>query len=472
MKKISVLFLSGAMLAASSCGKFVDGYEISPNQPVEVTNPLLLNMTQVATFAVYNGQLARLSAVLVQQQAGTSDQFVPFGRYNLLSGDNTNEWEMIYTTCLMNAQTLIDQAGNENPYYRGMGRVLKAMNLGIATDFWGDVPNSEALKGKEGTDHYAPNFDSQESVIADIQQLLSDALVDFAKPESDNNELPANASTDYMFAGDVSKWTITAHILKARYANRLSKRDASGSATNALTHIDNAVAAGMTDWSSDANAVYGSAGNEMNPWSAFYQTRGSYMRFGKFFVDTLVAMGDPRLGSYAGLDAGGGYSGSETNGEDQNASAVDDNTIFGAATSSLPLVTYCEAKFIEAEAAFRASNKTRAAAAYNDAVISHITMITSSAPDASYITNYASETDLTISLDKIMMQKYIAMFSQPEVWSDWRRTGIPSLTPNPDNIIGGIPRRLLTPQSELNFNPNAPDFTNLNQLLTPMWWDE
>lgn len=472
MKKISVALLTGAILASSSCAKFVDGYEISPNDSQKSTNSMLLNAAQLGTITVYTGQLARLAAVFTQQQAGTSDQFVSFGRYTLLSSDNVNEWKSIYATNLINAQALIDQAGAENPYFRGMARVVKAMNLGIATDFWGDIPNSQALLGKEGNDNLSPVFDSQESVIADIQTLLSGAIDDFAKLEEDNFELPDGGKTDLFFGTDLNNWTITAYILKARYANRLSKRNPSGSATDALAAIDNAFSAGLSGASSDCNAVFGAAGNEFSQWFAFNSDRGTYMRFGKFFVDQLTNMNDPRLSFYAGTDANGNYSGSETNEYNQDASMVAEGTVFGDATSSLPLVTYVEAKFIEAEAALRAGNNTRAAAAYNDAVTAHIVQITGSSPDATYITNYISETDVTINLDKIMTQKYIAMFTQPEVWADWRRTGIPSLTPNPESTISNIPRRLLTPQTELDYNTNAPAFTNLNQLLTPMWWDE
>jgi hypothetical protein len=140
---------------------------------------------------------------------------------------------------------------------------------------------------------------------------------------------------------------------------------------------------------------------------------------------------------------------------------------YGGKTSPLPLVTYYEAKFIEAEAALRANDPARAAAAYNDAIKANLAEL--DADDPAYIAANANETAATITLEKIMGQKYIAMFTQPEVWNDWRRTGFPALTPNPDGNVNAIPRRYPTVQTERLYNTKA---TVVTDLLSKVWWDE
>ena len=58
-----------------------------------------------------------------------------------------------------------------------------------------------------------------------------------------------------------------------------------------------------------------------------------------------------------------------------------------------------------------------------------------------------------LTMDHIMTQKYIAMFAEPEAHADWRRTGIPSLTP----VAGSaIPRRWHYPENEYLFNSSTP----------------
>ena len=139
---------------------------------------------------------------------------------------------------------------------------------------------------------------------------------------------------------------------------------------------------------------------------------------------------------------------------------------YASPASKLPLITYVEAKFLEAEAKFN-SDKAGSAIAFNAAVIEHITKVTGAAPSAAYILLNATESAATITLEKIMNQKYIAMFTQVEVYNDWRRTGFPVLT-KATGATTEIPRRLPNILEERQYNGNA---TIVSDLLTPVWWD-
>jgi hypothetical protein len=130
-------------------------------------------------------------------------------------------------------------------------------------------------------------------------------------------------------------------------------------------------------------------------------------------------------------------------------------------------VTFFEAKFLEAEAAFRANQPLRAATAYNEAVTANVTKL--GVADAAFLASVAAETAATITLEKIMTQKYIAMFTQCEVWSDWRRTNLPALTPNAGASINEIPRRFPTAQNERLYNNKAQVVSDLTQRV---WWDQ
>ena len=69
-------------------------------------------------------------------------------------------------------------------------------------------------------------------------------------------------------------------------------------------------------------------------------------------------------------------------------------------------------------------------------------------------------------MNQIMVQKYLALFADPEVFNDWRRTGIPNLKPNLGSFV---PRRFLYPQTELDLNTNAPKATKLSDRVN---WDK
>lgn len=451
MKKLSYLLVA-ALLIVSSCKKFVEGYDVSPNSPVDVPINLLLPSVEVSTFAMYTGQLARVAAVFVKQQKGRQFQYEEYERYDFNENDVDGDWWSLYDGSLINAQLLIEKSGDANPHYRGIGRILKAMNLGIATDFWGDIPDKEALQGLKGPEFFNATHDPQEQVIANIQKLLDDAIVDLKLAGDKNIALPGD--DDYVFGGNANKWIATAYVIKARYANRLSKRDAAASATAALGFLTQAYAAGFTSNTADFMAKFGTAGNEWNIWYNFNRTRGGYMTMNGYFVDLLKTTNDPRLAVYAG-----------------SATATENSAVgpfYASQTSPMPMVTYAEAKFIEAEAQLRAGDKVKAAAAYNAAIKANI-LKTTGAANVVYETSNASETAVTITLQKIMTQKYIAMFTQPEVWADWRRTGFPTLTPNANAAVAGIPRRFPTAQSERLYNTKAIVESN---ILTPVWWDK
>ena len=71
-------------------------------------------------------------------------------------------------------------------------------------------------------------------------------------------------------------------------------------------------------------------------------------------------------------------------------------------------------------------------------------------------------------MNKIMTQKYIAMFAQPETWSDWRRTGIPALTPTSGSAV---PTNWDYAQNSYFFNSNSPsEMTAPASLLRGVDW--
>lgn len=452
MKTKSIIVVLAAAFTFSSCSKFVEDYDVSPNSPIAVNAALLTTNAEVALFATYGGQLARTTAIWSQQLAGTDAQMLDHEAYRVFEGDIQNEWDVIYADGIETCRDLIDNYSAGNPYYMGIGQVLQAMYLGIATDLWDDVPNSEAGKSIENLN---PKFDSQESVIKSIQSLLTAAVGNFAQPATANSLLPG--ADDLIYGGDAAMWTKTAHMLQARYALRLSARG--GSMADVLSALTNA---GLTGSGDDMNAAFGSAGTELNTWFAFETARPGYLKMNAKLVDMLKANSDPRLSFYAGLDTGGIYRGSPTGAGDISASPIG-SYLQG---TSLPLVSYVEARFNEAEAKF-GSDKLGAATAFNDAVKASVLQVTG-ASDAAFESAVASETAVSLTLDKIHTQKYVALFGQVEAYNNWRRTNVPALTANPDGVVSSIPLRMPTPLEERLYNQNAKVVSDITKAV---WWD-
>lgn len=451
------------VISFSSCKKYLDDVSVNPNEPESVGPKFLLSNVEVATFANYTGNNARRSAILTQHLSGTGFQMQDVANYRILETDVINDWITTYTGALVNAQIIIDKYGAENPYYSGIAKVLKAMNLGLATDMWGDIPDKEALKGLEL--NLTPHFDNQEAVLNDIQSILSSAVTDLQKPISSNQLFPS--ADDFIYQGITDSWIRIAYVLKARYANRLSKRSPNQSATDALAYLTAAYTAGFASNADDAQAKFGGSGSDNNQWYDFNNSRADYIKMGAFFIDTMKSTNDPRLPFFADPIDTTYYEGGSIS--DAVASTSSDIGVYcDNASKSMPLATYVEAKFIEAECKFRLGDLAGAASAQNEAVKASLLAVTGVA-DSTYEANHASETSSTVSLNKIMMEKYVALFTQVETWTDWRRTGIPNLTPNTTTgAVQGIPRILPSSIDERTNNPNATIVTN---ILSHVWWD-
>ncbi|MDI1356062.1 MAG: SusD/RagB family nutrient-binding outer membrane lipoprotein [bacterium] len=456
MKKITYIVLATIVaISLTSCKKYLDDVKVNPNSPELVGPKVLLSSVEMATFASFTGNNARRSAVFVQQIAGTSFQMSDVQNYIVLESDVTNDWLTIYTGALQNAQLIIKDYGDGNPYYTGIAKVLMAMNLGLAADMWGDVPSKDAMG--LGVSNLSPAYSSQQAVYGDIQTLLSEAITALKSDIKSNKLVPG--AEDYIFNGSTSRWIQTAWVLKARYANRLSNKSASQSATDAITYLNSAYTAGFTGNSANAMAVFGPNGNESNQWNVFNQTRADYIKMGAFFISEMNSTSDPRLPLYADPVTGTVYVGGALTNPDPTTSS-DIGDYCDLPDAPLPLVSYCEAKFIEAECKLRAGDAAGAATAHNAGVKASISAVTGG-PDAAYEAAHATENGSSITLAKIMMEKYVALFTQVEVWTDWRRTKLPTLTPNPTANLTVIPKRLPTSVDERTYNKNAVVVSNI-----------
>lgn len=447
-----------AFFTLDSCQHEIDTFNDNPNSPTELSTPTtLLTGAEIGTISNATGNLPRTLSLFTQHTNGNQFQSLDYTNYFLTETDVETDWANIYQAGV-NLNQIITQFGAQNPYYDGMARVLMAINMGSATDVWGDVPFSQAF---QGVSNLNPKYDTQQQVISQIQSYLDIAIADFAKPESANSYLPGkNDIFFYDFKNNVwqkDKWIKLAYGLKARYALRLSKKDASA-AQKALQYAQLSLGS-----NSDNLVATFDGGNNQNLWYGFNNQRSGYMSMGKYFVDLLKNNSDPRLTYFAALDSHNtvGYTGSAPEDADADASPFGDYFAGGAATSNV-IFSYSEIKFIEAEAQFRLGNTSAAQSALKAAISSSLINVTGS-DNATFATAASS----TLSLQNIITQKYVALFTTLEPYNDWRRTGYPVLTPNQASQSKKIPVRLMTPKSERTLNANA---TVVSSMYTPVWW--
>jgi hypothetical protein len=457
--KIIVLAVIGFSIL-TGCQSELDNFNENPNFPI-VTNPsLLLAAMEVSTFSTHTTGLIRTSNIFDQHLAGTSvGQLGDIQRYIVSEQDVNNEWNTLYSTTLMNGYLLNLNFAASHPYYNGIGQVLTAINLSYATDLWGDVPYDEAFRADQGIKN--PKYNTQQEIYNRLQTILDDAITNLEKPVLSNSSVPG--SDDYIFNGDTKKWIQIAYVLKARFALRLTQVD-SDSAQKALDYITES---GINSNADDANTFFTGTSNGLNQWYAFDKSRQNYLKTGAYFVNSLKDNDDPRLSFTIALNTPKSpllptYVGNAPEDVDTVTSSYI-GSAFASPSSAIGIVTYAEAKFIEAEAKFRLGQDAKQA--FQDAVSASVQKITGIAATSDFLNSATS----TIDLESIIKQKYIALFLTMEPYNDYRRTGFPALVPNQNSNMKLIPVRLPIPSDERQYNPNA---TVVSNVTSHVWWDK
>jgi len=444
-----------ALVLMGACKKG-DVLYTSPNSPLNVTPQVLLTSLEVNTIQNTEGDLARVSSILCEQMAGATGQYQALQNYSLQTSDYNNHWVGLYANTMQNAKIIIDKYQATDPYYAGMAQVIMAINLGIATDLWGDVPYSKAFGGQTGV--FVAPVDAQQQIIASIQSLLDQGIANFAKAASANINVPG--TDDLYYAGNVTKWTKAAWSLKARYANRVSLKDPQ-SAANVLSYL----AKGITSAADNLENPHPAVSNAQNQWGAYQNQRAGNMVANKLFVDALKSNNDPRLSFYLSLNTHtpSVYSGADITQEVIDADASVIGTYFDV-DQNYPLITSYEASFLAAEAKLRLGQK--ATSDLNAGIKASVAYVTKGANDGSSIATY---TDATATLTNVMTEKWKAMYGQIEAYNDVRRTGIPVMIIRPGSVgavSATIPKRLPMADVELQANPNV----KFVALDVPVWW--
>ncbi len=469
MKLYNKIFFITAILSVGifhSCtdDKF-DEIGTNPNSPTDVPIKLLMPQVGVETaFAVSGTDLAWYSSVFVEHTTGVHGQLETADKRTAINSTiANNSWNSLYAGALNDLNIIINlgsDGGAEEGHWNAVGiaKVLMAYNYSVATDLWGEVPFNGSLQGSENR---TPLFDDQEVVYTGLQDLLDEAITDLQKEST-----TTVGNNDFYYSGDAEQWIKAAYALKARLYNHLSRKDPSGSANSALSALSNAFE------DSEDDLVFNSFTTDAtgeHPWFQESNER-SHHAISETFFNILDGLSDPRAGLWFGTVDGSVVPA-------PNGTAVTDQggNIYSrasgnylTATSPLPIITFDEVKFLEAEAHLRLDAKSEAYAAYLEGVEAALERANVDSDD---IDLYLSQNNVAVgednlTLNDIITQKYAAfwLFQPIEAYNDYRRTSIPTM----NNPVSAPPNRFPYPQDEVAANSNVPDRTIQNKV----WWAE
>lgn len=260
----------GGLLLFTGCEDYLDINE-DPNNPTEAP---LNGLMATASFRTGNNvqQMGEITSFYVQYLASPNEASATDVQEDVAYDD---AWFNLYNS-MTDLSDLEQQAEAEGSAdYLGIAQLLKAINLGLVVNAWGDVPYQQAFFAET----LNPTYDDDEQLYETIQQLLNDGI---AALESESVNIPVG-NDDFVFGGDRAAWIKAAYALQARYLLHLSETDRYDPSA-----ILAAVDQGLTSNADDAQVDYFE--EQINPWSQVAENNSNLLLGGWISEQLVEAM--------------------------------------------------------------------------------------------------------------------------------------------------------------------------------------
>jgi hypothetical protein len=471
MKKItqSIYIILSLAFFLGSCKKFDGSLNIDPNRPTKASGTQLIAS---AERSLPDMSSSPFGVHYPQHLSNTS--FTDNSRYTTISF-NFSGW---YTGPLKDLQTVLESTldANEGPIVNqvAVAKILKAYFFWHLTDRWGDIPYSEALKGKE---NFTPKYDKQKDIYDSLFLLLDQANASI---------VAGNIKNDIMYNGDINKWKRFGNTIHMLMGLRLSKVDPVKGAAEFNKALTNGIMASNSD-----NFAYphlSDAPNENFWYNQFTRLGRNWYAVSKPLVDYMLPLNDPRLPVFANKNTAGNYVGLAYGLPGSTTVVINNFSLLGSGirlqNSPVYLVTFAQALFARAEAAklgWITGGDVDAKTNYELAIQNSILQWTGSTTGAAtYIAQPGVLYEPANAIRQIATQRWVHLFLHGyEAWAEWRRTGYPVLVAAPGANGDRIPRREgypLIEQSNNTENYNAAvaafPYGGTDDLNARVWWDK
>lgn len=456
---------------------------------------------------MFSDALVKTSGLDMEPRTNYCHAFVQYGYSDYWSGTNyvlsddigRRYWNNFYIPVLQNLEFILPLLKNSDRVTTyAAARIWRVFIYQKLTDYYGDIPYSQAGKAL-AAGIFAPAYDKQQFIYAD---LISELRASIALLNENPGVL---VEGDQFYGGSSSQWKKLAASMLLRIGMRLIKVDE----PQAALLTKEAYAYGVMTSNSDMPVLKHNA-NAPNGYA--FNLADQHFFLHKTLVDHMRKSGDPRLKIYGGVYdkeafLGGVITSTDTArfiGYSFNLADPLPNTrvnyaVFQPKETPFFDFQYAEVEFLVAEAILRGFVTGDANLHYQAAVTAHMQSLsllpTAPSINNAQISDYLARNPLVNprnpttegAIEQINTEFWIAgfIFDADEVYANWRRTGYPKLTPNPNTITGSsnspgiIPRKIPYPQIEFTLNnSNATNalaaYGGMNDfnVRARVWWDK
>ncbi|MFZ4463671.1 MAG: SusD/RagB family nutrient-binding outer membrane lipoprotein [Bacteroidales bacterium] len=207
-----------------SCTKDFEEINTNPHGFTTATDGSLFNNVIQSMVPTGNEMFYVWNEILYKQTQLAALTKSAWGNYTI----GTEEiWSNYYTTLpeIRELQRRIDTYDTigEIRNMRAMLKIVLAMKTFKVTDYFGDIPYSEAGYGFQNLDLLRPKYDAQRDIYLSLLEDLAwaDANIDLTGVTEE--PFSSFVPFDKLFNGDMLKWQKLANSLRLRYALRMSE---------------------------------------------------------------------------------------------------------------------------------------------------------------------------------------------------------------------------------------------------------
>ncbi|WP_164122162.1 SusD/RagB family nutrient-binding outer membrane lipoprotein [Sphingobacterium sp. xlx-130] len=490
IKNILIYSTFATTILATSCTKDFIEKNTNPNEAT-FASPQALFAPSV--LSIVNNNLNRgfrINGELAQVTVTNSDSR-EIHRYEIKTTESNSSWQNWYTE-LTNIRDVYKSAETTQQQgyqtWQGMSLIMDAYLGSLLTDVFGDVPYSDAAKGREF--EISPKFDTQKFVYQQIFEKLEKAN-ELLKI---NAQLPANHLISDPLYGSIYQHTRSSPEHWRRFGNslylRLLLRASGNNELNQIAKIKEIVDTKAAEYpimeSNADNAIFNFT-NVVPFVTEFYNYRDIDFNgdkgYSEFFINTLVDMEDTRIAKWATQATLGIYSGIRSGYAKGNVPEIGSKLLLDLKTDIRlgNLMNYSELQFILAEAALKGYISGSPLTYYGRGIQSSFNYWKASLT-AEYFQQdaikFSSTDNFEDIMEKIHTQRYYAMlFTDFQQWTEIRRTGHPTLPIGPGvENQGRYPSRLPFPPSTISYNRanylEAVKIMGPDDINTKVWWNK
>jgi hypothetical protein len=484
---LSILVVSFGLLFGGCKKSFLD---INKNPNVATESSITPDLTLAAQLANTAARNATAYDFLQRYMgywsaSGSYSRSTVEMSYNITNDFGTGIWNGIYYT--VGQYKSIEKKSNELgwKYYEGISKIMQAFEIGVLVDVYGNIPYNSAwdLAG-----NIRPSYDKGEDVYKALLPMIDAGMALIKNAAPDRNI----GTQDIVFQGNKTNWARFGNTLKLRFLLHAFKTNV----FDRSAEIAKITAEGSGFLGNGIGAMVqpGYTSDKPNPFyrSHLFLVNGNeadnYNRANNFSLDLMKNLSDPRhtrvyraakslANQYRGTDYG------QNPNDDVNSDRTSGPGFGLAASATVPMwiMTSVESMFLVAEATARGWISGNSQTAYENAVRQSFTYLglTVAAADT-YLGSvnprvaWPTSGALNDQIAVIAWQKYFALNGTQanETWTDWRRLGVvqPPLSLAPERGSNPIPRRLLYPTTEYQYNKeNAP--AGISPFTSKIFWD-